>query len=111
MTNSETFEFDQTQAPRIEEASRGLVGFLCSCCSFTRNRCGNAHRNLSAVVSTDGWPLWVLALAYRIPWDCGRLCHGRVGARRPVRHAVILGFIGLAASIIEPHALERGPEV
>ena len=46
-------------------------------------------------------PLWVLALAYRIVYG---VVGGYVGARfapsQPMKHALIVGFIGLALSIV-----------
>ncbi len=46
-------------------------------------------------------PLWLLALAYRIVYG---ILGGYVGARfapsQPVKHALIVGFIGLALSIV-----------
>jgi hypothetical protein len=44
-------------------------------------------------------PLWVLALAYRIVYGiAGGYVAGRFAPNQPMKHALIVGFIGLALS-------------
>lgn len=46
-------------------------------------------------------PLWVLALAYRIVYGVvGGYVAARLAPTQPMKHALIVGFIGLALSII-----------
>ena len=46
-------------------------------------------------------PLWVLALAYRIVYGiAGGYVAGRFAPNKPMKHALIVGFIGLALSIV-----------
>ena len=60
-----------------------------------------------------GTPLWVLATAYRIIYGiAGGYVTARLAPDRLVRHAVILGVIGLVMSIAGAAAtLGKGPEV
>jgi len=46
-------------------------------------------------------PLWVLALAYRIVYGiAGGYVAGRFAPNQPMKHALIVGFIGLALTIV-----------
>jgi len=46
-------------------------------------------------------PLWVLALAYRIVYGvAGGYIAARFAPSQPMKHALIVGFIGLALSIV-----------
>ena len=46
-------------------------------------------------------PLWVLALAYRIVYGVlGGYVAARFAPNKPMRHALIVGFIGLALTIV-----------
>lgn len=46
-------------------------------------------------------PLWVLALAYRIVYGiAGGYVAGRFAPNKPIKHALIVGVIGLALSIV-----------
>ncbi|HSE31374.1 MAG TPA: hypothetical protein VLA93_07330 [Pyrinomonadaceae bacterium] len=57
-------------------------------------------------------PLWVLATAYRIVYAiAGGYLTARFAPDRPMRHAVILGVIGLVLSIAGAASTwDRGPE-
>jgi multisubunit Na+/H+ antiporter MnhB subunit len=57
-------------------------------------------------------PLWLFATAYRIVYGiAGGYLTARLAPDRPMRHAVILGVIGLVMSILgAASTLGRGPE-
>jgi peptidoglycan/LPS O-acetylase OafA/YrhL len=57
-------------------------------------------------------PLWMLATAYRIVYGIGGgYISARLAPDRPMRHAVILGMIGLVLSIAgAAGTLNKGPE-
>ena len=57
-------------------------------------------------------PLWLLATAYRIAYGiAGGYITARLAPDRPMRHAVILGVIGLVLSVVGAAAtLNKGPE-
>lgn len=57
-------------------------------------------------------PLWVLATAYRIVYGiAGGYVTARLAPDRPMRHAIILGVIGLVLSIAGAASTwDRGPE-
>jgi hypothetical protein len=56
--------------------------------------------------------LWVLALVYRAVYGiAGGYIAARLAPRRPMKHALILGFVGLVLSIVGVAAnWNKGPE-
>jgi len=56
--------------------------------------------------------LWVLALAYRIVYGIlGGYITARLAPQRPIKHAIVLGLIGVGLSIIGTAAnWNQGPE-
>jgi len=103
MTNSETLDFNQTKARRTGRSIVAvIVGFLVVVVlSLGTDVVLHATGIYPPWFQPMAGPLWVLALAYRIPYGiAGGYATAALAPRRPVRHAVILGFIGLALSIL-----------
>ncbi len=104
----------ETNPPRrtLRRVGAALAGLLAIVIITTAT---DAAMHASGVFPPAGEPmttaLWLLALAYRIVYGvAGGYITARLAPDRPVRHALALGIVGLAAGIAGAVATwDRGP--